>query len=711
MWLLIKDVERRKSSLSENNGLVLTTGVHVVGRKDCRVLIHDDASISRKHSVITVQHDQANLGDPCQMSQVFLEDFSKYGTFINGIRITGTVNVKSGDELLFGKNNSLYRLQYIPLVVVTSCLDEKKKNTLKSHVLQLGGHMINDWRANTVTHLVMDGLTFTIKVIHALAECCPIVTPSYFDDIINSTNAGPAPLPVESSYLPPLKEETISSQGASFLPREARKSLFHGKTFIFISKKQYKRLQNAVGSSGGIVLLRDVPGSESDDGLVSKDVCVMMMDSKEQNSLPTESQKWVLHVVEALRRHGCRPIPESEIGLALLFVSLDKYCNPSITAVPTLTQNLVSQSFQAADIMSQQMVANYPKFKKPITPVKHVRQDKSESVSSVKETGLASTTVHNSLKTKRCSTSTSEPDVINESLPESQTDNQERPPSTKRRKLLEPEQSPIGRSAETALVPDSIDINKSTDETLSNLQLKLTVADSLVSDSLEIKDGTDCENDEEPKGTEHIGHEMIAAIKTENIPDSLDGNPDHFIAGETADTKRKPGDAQPEEIKIHVEQQETNKENRRWPVNEQHFDSRHVQAGFLCSKMPRKVVKETCEDGDAHLPRDLFVVEQVSLVVRRPANVAPTAPKRPGNTTVKNFKKFAKQVYPGSSISLPRIIGGSDLEVYQSSDRLERDEWFLEAREVDAERQREERRAEELFRWEERPVKKRKTKR
>lgn len=115
------------------------------------------------------------------------------------------------------------------------------------------------------------------------------------------------------------------------------------------------------------------------------------------------------------------------------------------------------------------------------------------------------------------------------------------------------------------------------------------MADSLVADSLEIKDGTDCENDEEPKGTEHIGHEMIAAIKTENIPDSLDGNPDHFIADETADTERKPGDAQPEEIKIHVQQQETNKENRRWPVNEQHFDSRHVQAGFLCSKMPRKV--------------------------------------------------------------------------------------------------------------------------
>ena len=30
--------------------------------------------------------------------------------------------------------------------------------------------------------------------------------------------------------------------------------------------------------------------------------------------------------------YKCRPIPESELGLALLFVSLDKYCNPSINA-------------------------------------------------------------------------------------------------------------------------------------------------------------------------------------------------------------------------------------------------------------------------------------------------------------------------------------------------------------------------------------------
>lgn len=46
-------------------------------------------------------------------------------------------------------------------------------------------------------------------------------------------------------------------------------------------------------------------------------------------------------------------------------------------------------------------------------------------------------------------------------------------------------------------------------------------------------------------------------------------------------------------------------------------------------------------------------------------------------------KNFAlKQLYPGSRSSLPRIIGGSDLAVHQTSERLDNDEWFVEAREV-----------------------------
>ena len=44
------------------------------------------------------------------------------------------------------------------------------------------------------------------------------------------------------------------------------------------------------------------------------------------------------------------------------------------------------------------------------------------------------------------------------------------------------------------------------------------------------------------------------------------------------------------------------------------------------------------EDEEAHLPRNLVVVDQMSLVVR----TVRTVQKKPQNTTTKNFKKFRK---------------------------------------------------------------------
>ena len=61
-------------------------------------------------------------------------------------------------------------------------------------------------------------------------------------------------------------------------------------------------MHHAVESSGGHTLLRDVPGSETDDCVVTPGVCVMMMDIKEQNTLPPAPQQWILHIMETLKR-------------------------------------------------------------------------------------------------------------------------------------------------------------------------------------------------------------------------------------------------------------------------------------------------------------------------------------------------------------------------------------------------------------------------
>ena len=84
---------------------------------------------------------------------------------------------------------------------------------------------------------------FSIPLYSSLFVCTPLgynkwLFRSFYDPMYMCKAINDKMFCYACSYLPLLKEETISSQDASFLPNEARKTLFKGKTFIFISKKQ-----------------------------------------------------------------------------------------------------------------------------------------------------------------------------------------------------------------------------------------------------------------------------------------------------------------------------------------------------------------------------------------------------------------------------------------------------------------------------------------
>lgn len=59
----------------------------------------DDASVSRRHARLSWDGKGAALTDLS----------SKNGTFVNGVRISGTVGVKDGDEIRFGLVSFIYR--------------------------------------------------------------------------------------------------------------------------------------------------------------------------------------------------------------------------------------------------------------------------------------------------------------------------------------------------------------------------------------------------------------------------------------------------------------------------------------------------------------------------------------------------------------------------------------------------------------------------
>lgn len=160
--------------------------------------------------------------------------------------------------------------------------------------------------------------------------------------------------------------------------------------------------------------------------------------------------------------------------------------------------------------------------------------------------------------------------------------------------------------SETALATESVDVNKTINRTHSNIQFE--IADSIVADSLEIKHDSAGECDVEPKPKQKR-HELINTV--ENVADSLHVSLDSQMAGDEThgcEGKEKKTDKQiqsagaenqAKHLDTAAEQSSTEKtigklfhKTRNKQLDEaKHSTDLHVPAGFLCSRIPRKVWK------------------------------------------------------------------------------------------------------------------------
>ncbi|NXK12149.1 NBN protein, partial [Herpetotheres cachinnans] len=300
---------------------------YIVGRKNCAILIQDDQSISRSHALLTVSRPETTPSQSLSVPILTVTDTSKYGTFVNGSKLNGTsVSLQSGDRINFGVFESKFRVEYEPLVVCSSCLDVAQKSALNRAIQQLGGLVVNEWTKDC-THLVMVSVKVTVKTICALICGRPILKPEFFVELIKAIQSRQQ-LPNCESFYPPVDEPSIGTEKLDLSEHHERKKIFSGKTFVFLTAKQHKKLGPAVILGGGQAEMMK-EGAKETSLLVSPEVCVVDVGLTDSQIPGSDSlRNWTDSILTVLQSKGLRAIPEAEIGLAVIFMSTEKYCNP-----------------------------------------------------------------------------------------------------------------------------------------------------------------------------------------------------------------------------------------------------------------------------------------------------------------------------------------------------------------------------------------------
>lgn len=311
-----------------------------IGRNFGDIVFPADKSVSRKHATLYVNSDK-----------VLIEDHkSTYGTYINEgilqqerIEPAKKIQLNIKDVVKFGMLGNEWTLQKLDY---TTCLSTFKEggvvSALKAQLNDLGVNICKDWQPEC-THLTMPCITLTLKVVSALVCLRPIVGPSFWAQCLRCHSEN-LPMPDPHSFLPQIKESVLSQQ-ANFHLEPERSTLFQGKNFIFFSRQQMNNYKSIIEEGGGKVsFLRDCKMTNAQ--LCAAASIVVQYCSSRMTQDSQEAQTRIDGIVRYMASKKCRVVPESDIGLAILYVSIEKYCNPrfSFASVITEKQDRVSTS-------------------------------------------------------------------------------------------------------------------------------------------------------------------------------------------------------------------------------------------------------------------------------------------------------------------------------------------------------------------------------
>ncbi|KAI9554004.1 hypothetical protein GHT06_019276 [Daphnia sinensis] len=310
MWFI-----QRKS---DGQTVYLLNKEYVVGRRKCTIEVSDDLSVSRQHLKLSV--DYSPLTQVSGQPTLKIMDLgSTYGVFINPsaanpgkVEPKTWVNLEADSSFHFGVKNE-WIVKWKNISVVCSALGSTERRRLNKELTMLGAESLSEWQ-HGITHLVTDKIMLTQKVLDSLLAAIPIVVVDFFEKWVSLLEQDPySPIPDVTEYTPQIGPALGQFGKQSFIPKEERKSLFLGKTFIFASSSELKSSMAIAAKKAGGNITSDYEAFNT-EGIVLMECA---------NSPPDYTR-----LLTSLSSRGERPIPQSEIGLAILSCSVEIYCNP-----------------------------------------------------------------------------------------------------------------------------------------------------------------------------------------------------------------------------------------------------------------------------------------------------------------------------------------------------------------------------------------------
>ncbi|XP_030749490.1 nibrin isoform X1 [Sitophilus oryzae] len=332
--------------ISTGEEIALSEGTYIVGRKDCDIVLRDDASISRKHAIIRVKSDGATLED----------SESKYHTLHNDTAIQSKteIKLKNKDLIKFGMLNHVFRFEFYNFVVSASGLSSEKKSALKQNVEYCCGKYVDKW-SSECTHLTVEMVTVTVKVLQALIDEKPIVTPDYWSAYKNSKDKGLPPPDINKYNRPEISEQLLKSD-FKCEANPKRKTLFRNKVFLFLKTNVKNQIETVVKSCGGECIAWDEQQLTYQEIKASPKEYLIIK--------PDEDNELFNDLIKVEAKENRRTIPLTEIALAVIYCSCETSCNPNFNKSKEIFGNTSKNVARNAPVIAKntqtQLVSTMP---------------------------------------------------------------------------------------------------------------------------------------------------------------------------------------------------------------------------------------------------------------------------------------------------------------------------------------------------------------